>query len=269
MDTLRYARAADGAQLQYETLGAGEPVVFLHGSLTGRDAFSRQRQALAARFRLFLRDLRGHNGSEVRVPPDYALDTTEVADLEAVLDAEGIDRAHIVAHSTGGAIAFAFARRRPERVGRLVLLEPTLLALLPEALRAEDRSARKQVIAQAEAGDPLGAAYAFYTRALGPDWETRVRPETIKQMEAAAPMLAAHCRALLALVVTPADVRALAPRALFIHGRRSSPVHAAIFARIAELCPAAHRLAIEDAGHAMQLSRPAAVNEAILSFVGS
>jgi pimeloyl-ACP methyl ester carboxylesterase len=266
--TLRHARAEDGAILQYEVLGAGEPVIFLHGSLTGRDAFTRQ-APLAASFRLILRDLRGHNGSEARLPVDYNFETTELTDLEAVLDAEGIERADLVAHSTGGAIAVAFARRHPERVRRLVLLEPTLLTLLPDSLRAEDRAARAAVIAQAEVGDPRGAARAFYDRALGAGWEARARPEMLAQMEAAAPVLAAHCRALLALDVTHEDVRRLAPSTLWVHGRRSSPVHAAISAHIGEIYPEAHRLAIEDAGHAMHLTRPQIVNEAILQFLNS
>ncbi|MGI8550711.1 MAG: alpha/beta fold hydrolase, partial [Dehalococcoidia bacterium] len=61
MAELRQVRATDGTVLPYETLGGGEPVVFLHGSLNGRDSFDRQREALSAGYRLILRDLRGHN----------------------------------------------------------------------------------------------------------------------------------------------------------------------------------------------------------------
>ncbi|MGI8550027.1 MAG: alpha/beta fold hydrolase, partial [Dehalococcoidia bacterium] len=209
-----------------------------------------------------------HNGSEPTIPSGYAVDTTELSDMEAVLDAEGIERAGIVAHSTGGAIAFNFGLHRPERVKRLILLEPTLLTLLPEALRQQDRAARELVIAQAEAGDPLGAASAFYTRALGQGWETRASVAMLEQVRAAAPMIAAHNRALLSLKITPDEVRQLSPPALFVHGRRSTPVHAAIFARIVELRPETQRLVVEDAGHAMHVSRPAPVNAAILDFLG-
>ena len=127
----RFARARDGTVLKYEVAGAGEPIVFLHGGFVSRSAFARQRDALADKFRIILRDLRGHGGSTCTIPADYAIDTTEVTDLLAVLDVEGIERAHIVGHSTGGAIAFCFALAHPERTGRLVLLEPSLVSLLP------------------------------------------------------------------------------------------------------------------------------------------
>lgn len=266
MSELSVAWTRDGTRLQYELIGAGEPVVFLHGSLNGRDAFNRQ-LPLAEHFQLLLRDLRGHNGSEPRIPPDYGIATTEVDDLLAVLDAEGIERAHLAGHSTGGAIAVAAAQRHPERVASLVLMEPTLLALLPEPLRAEDRRQRQQVIAVAEQGSALAAADAFYSRALGRGWRARAQPSMLAQVEAAVPMLAAHNRALLDFHVTPEDIHSLCRPALFLHGCRSSPVHAAIFARLGELRPDLPRLAIEDAGHAMHRSRPQPVNAALLAFL--
>src|SRR5712692_8361112 len=107
---LKYTPATDGTVLQYEVDGTGEPVVCLHGGLDGRNSFRRQRETLSGGFRFVLRDLRGHNGSEWRQPDDYGIETTEVDDIVRVLDAEGIERAHLLGHSSGGAIAFAFAR---------------------------------------------------------------------------------------------------------------------------------------------------------------
>lgn len=259
---LRIAHAEDGAPLPYEVIGAGEPVVFLHGGFAGRDTFARQRP-LAGHFRLLLRDLRGHNGAAAQLPPDYSFETTEIGDLLRLLDGEQIERAHLAGHSSGGAIAFAFARRHPERVGRLVLLEPTLFSLLPPGLLVQERAFYEGLIAQAVRGEAIAATHAVVAHIAGEGWEARARPEAIVQVEAAAPMLAAHLRALLDLQVTPDDVRSLAAPALVVHGRRSLPFYAAIYERLRELRPDWRCLAL-DAGHTVHLQRAAEVNAAIL-----
>ena len=268
-DGTRYARAKDGALLQYETHGAGEPVVFLPGSFVGRDTFSQQRKELAGNFRQVLRDLRGHNGSEARVPPDYALDMTELDDLICVLDAEGIDRTHLVGHSTGGAIAFAFARRYPERVRRMVLLEPSLFNLPRGERQTQNRAELERIQALAEQGEAVAATRAVFTYILGPRWAVNAPPSLISQMEAAAPMAGPHLRALLAWQVTPEDVCTLAPPTLYIQGGRSLAYYVAIFERIGEVHPEAARLLVEDAGHAVYVQRPAKINAAIRDFLGS
>lgn len=66
-------------------------------------------------------DLRGHGRSTHDAP--WHVDQ-HVTDLLAVLDAEDIPRTDIVGHSYGGMIAVHLARAAPERVRRLVLLDP-------------------------------------------------------------------------------------------------------------------------------------------------
>ena len=51
---------------------------------------------------------------------------TQVADLVETLDASGADRVDVVGHSWGGRLALELAARRPERVARLVLLDPVV-----------------------------------------------------------------------------------------------------------------------------------------------
>ncbi|MHB8576038.1 MAG: alpha/beta fold hydrolase [Dehalococcoidia bacterium] len=264
---LRFVAAADGTRLQYDTAGVGEPIIFLHGGLDSRDSFRRQRLEFAARHRLVLRDLRGHNGSEWRQPADYGIETTEVDDLLRVLDAESIDRAHLVGHSSGGAIVFAFARRYPERVPRVVLIEPTLFRLLPEAAFAEQSAFYGGLAERAEAGDRIGAAHAVVANVAGGQWEARARPEAIALVDSAAAAIAPHLRALLALEVSSADALDLAAPALYIFGGRSAPFYRTLFDRISEANPKARRLFIDTAGHAAHLQRPEIVNPAVLEFL--
>ncbi|NKZ05931.1 alpha/beta fold hydrolase [Actinomadura latina] len=100
---------------------AGEPIVLLHG-VTGHGA----RWRLTAESHLGGRsvlapDLRGH-GRSPHEPP-WTVER-HVADVLALLDAEGIERADLVGHSYGGMIALHLARTAPRRVRRLLLLDP-------------------------------------------------------------------------------------------------------------------------------------------------
>jgi len=98
----------------------GRPVLALHG-VTGH---ARRWDALSAALpgvRLLAVDLRGH-GRSPWVPP-WNLEQ-HVADALAVLDRFGLERAAVMGHSFGGAIAVHLARTAPERVERLVLLDP-------------------------------------------------------------------------------------------------------------------------------------------------
>ena len=65
-------------------------------------------------------DLRGHGLSELGAPPKLPDD--HAADLSAILDIAGVERAVVCGVSIGGVIAQAFYRRRPEAVERLVLV---------------------------------------------------------------------------------------------------------------------------------------------------
>jgi lipase len=108
--------------LHLHSFGHGTPVLALHG-VTGHGARWRVlADALPGR-RFVGVDLRGHGRSPWTPPWGFE---QHVADLLAVLDAEGLDRVPVVGHSFGGAIAVHLARTAPERVERLVLLDPAM-----------------------------------------------------------------------------------------------------------------------------------------------
>ncbi len=68
-------------------------------------------------------DLRGHGQSDPPRNGDYSLEGC-ADDIQAVMDALGVDRAVLVAHSMGAGVAIAFAATRPERVSGLLLADP-------------------------------------------------------------------------------------------------------------------------------------------------
>lgn len=148
---------ADGAVLRFETTGDGPPVALLHGTMAGRSTFAKLRSHLSNTHQLVLPVGRGHEGTPALFPDDYGLDSTEVSDLEAVLDELELAEVDLVGHSTGGAIGLAFALKFPDRTRRLVMIEPTVLSLLPAEVAAEVRSAAETTVAYAKQGNHRAA----------------------------------------------------------------------------------------------------------------
>jgi pimeloyl-ACP methyl ester carboxylesterase len=102
---------------------AGAPVVLLHGFPDTTEMWRPQIAALVgAGYRAIAPDLRGRGRSEK--PPrveDYALSLI-TQDVAALLDALGVERAHVVGHDWGAAVAWRFAATLPQRVDHLVAI---------------------------------------------------------------------------------------------------------------------------------------------------
>ncbi|MDQ2960368.1 MAG: alpha/beta fold hydrolase [Candidatus Dormibacteraeota bacterium] len=103
--------------IYYDTAGAGDAVVFLHGVTLDRRMWSDQVAALASRYRCISVDRRGHGRSQA-LTPGY----DPIGDLEAVLAHAGVTRCSLVGHSLGGWDAIRLAHRLPDVVGSLVLV---------------------------------------------------------------------------------------------------------------------------------------------------
>ena len=107
------------------TAGAGEPVVLVHGLGATKGSFLPTVAALAGSFRVIALDLPGFGDSvkPLTAPYDAPFFARSVIDL---LDALALPRAHIIGNSLGGRIALELGLRHAERIGRLVLLAPSL-----------------------------------------------------------------------------------------------------------------------------------------------
>jgi pimeloyl-ACP methyl ester carboxylesterase len=106
-------------RLYYESHGEGEPLVLIPGFGTGLWIWYRQLPAFARSFRTIVFDPRGVSRSEQR---DEPVTIRLIADdVAALLDALGIERAHILGASFGGFVAQEFALAHPEKVRSLIL----------------------------------------------------------------------------------------------------------------------------------------------------
>ena len=114
-------RAGDGTRIFYDTFGKrdGEPLILIMGLAVDRWGWTRQRSTLAGRFRCISIDNRGAGLSDKPTGPYNVF--TMASDVIAVMDAEGIESAHIMGYSLGGVLAQVLGVRHPERVRSLVL----------------------------------------------------------------------------------------------------------------------------------------------------
>ncbi len=106
--------------------GSGPPVLMLHGGGPGASGvpnFVRNIPSLSAHFRLIIPDLPGYGRSTKGLDRKDPFGDLAGAIL-GLLDALGIEQAHAVGNSLGGACGLRMALDRPARVGRLVLLGP-------------------------------------------------------------------------------------------------------------------------------------------------
>ena len=160
----------NGTDLEYVVQGTGEPVVLIHGALIA-DAYAPlcAEPALAAGFQLVRYHRRGYAGS-ARAAAPFGI-AQQAADCLALLRYLGIERAHVVGHSSAGTIALQLALDAPEAVHSLVLLEAALLdvpsgALIPDAVGPS--------IERYQAGDTEGATDGFVRWACGPGYRTHL-----------------------------------------------------------------------------------------------
>jgi len=110
-------------RINYEELGEGAPIVFIHGFTGDKWAWIFQLPAFASRYRVILPDLRCHGRS------DSSLSECRVADLAAdiscVLEAANAERVAVCGLSLGGMVAQELALNRPEQVAALILADTT------------------------------------------------------------------------------------------------------------------------------------------------
>ena len=115
------ARTDDAVNLHYEEAGSGTPIVFVHEFGGSYRSWEPQMRYFSRRYRAIAFAARGYPPSDV--PPDMeAYSQLRAAqDIAAVMDAVGIDRAHIVGLSMGGFATLHFGLESPERALSLVV----------------------------------------------------------------------------------------------------------------------------------------------------
>jgi 3-oxoadipate enol-lactonase len=239
----------------------GRPLVLLNSLGTDHGMWDDQAGPLAERYRLVRYDQRGHGQSPVPRGPYSIADLG--ADLIALLDRLGIERASLCGLSLGGMTAMWVASEVPERLDRLVLCCTS--ALLGPASDWQQR-------ARTVRGLGVGAiADAVLTRWFTPAF-LEARPPAVDRLDAMlraqpAEGYAGCCEAIRDMDLTDRLARITAPT-LVIAGAQdpaTPPLHGQA---IASSVPDGRLEVVPDAAHLASVEQPAAITERILAHVG-
>src|ERR1700680_1150848 len=145
---------ASSLDLDIEFLGAGPPVLLVHGSVLGRRAWHRQRE-LAEHWALGLPNRPGFGASPPLPRGDFEAEAPLIAGLLK-------DGAHLVGHSYGAVIALYAAALRPDAVRSLTVSEPGCLRVAAGESRVDAQIAHGELLYRsAPTLDPLEFLRAF------------------------------------------------------------------------------------------------------------
>jgi len=153
----RYADV-NGVNLYYETFGAGQPLIVLHGGLGSGQMFGPNLALLAEGHQVIAVDLQGHGRTaDIERPLSTEL---MAGDIAALIEHLKLERPDLVGVSLGGGVALITALRHPELVGKLVLVSTPIRrsAFYPEILAQQ-----ALVTAAAAEGMKQTPMYQLYT----------------------------------------------------------------------------------------------------------
>ena len=261
---IQYAKAEDGSNIAYWTLGEGSPLVYMAGGPWHHIELwdvpeCRQWYERLARDHMLIRyDVRG-TGSSDRDVEDYSLDA-QVSDLEAVVDRLGLTRFDLIAATDAGPVAISYTAQHPKKVVHLALWcswartadlsSPRLQALV--SLISQDWELMTDTCAQ--------MAFGWSEGELGRQAAERLR-EAVTQ-EAAAAAMAAEAR----FDVTASLSKLRAPT-LVLHRIDVSWFPGGIAQSLAAAIPDARLILLEGESTAPYLGDSEAVATTLLEFL--
>ena len=257
----------NGIELEYERRGPGDPVLLIHGAfipdgmrpLGGQDALES--------FELICYHRRGFAGSSRPLGPTTIAD--HAADAVGLLDQLGIDRAHVVGHSSGAAIALEMAATEPARVSSLALLEPPYLAGAAGDAFIEGMA---PIVARHEGGDTVGAVADFFGLIADPHWRDTIErtiPGGAAQAEKnAATSFEIELPAVADWTFGPQRAGAVTCPVLSILGTATAPLFVESRQLLHEWFAHCVDADIPGATHLLQMEAPAAVAAALAPFLG-
>jgi pimeloyl-ACP methyl ester carboxylesterase len=234
-----------GLKTWHEVSGEGDPLVLLHGGFFGASSWAGQAPALAAGYRVYIPERRGHGHTpDVAGPLSYsAMADDTVAYLDQVIGRP----AHLIGWSDGAVVALLVAQRRPDLAARVVLIGQYFNSAgrvaggLLDDILGSDPEVVGFLRQEHDRVSPDGPAHfpAFYEKMIS---MYRAEPE----LELAG----------LAAVDVPA---------LVLQGDRDE-VTVAHSAAVAAVLPQG-RLAVLPGSHLLPIESPGLVNELLLSFL--
>jgi pimeloyl-ACP methyl ester carboxylesterase len=253
-----------GTRLFYQVKGTGQAVVLIHGGQLDCRMWDDQFTALSGHFRVIRYDVRGYGGS---FRPDRPYSDAE--DLAGLLDYLEVDTVHLVGLSLGGRIAIDFAVAHPARVRSLTLAGPGLSGYEPPGGAESDLRMWDIVKAARDEGPDQATALWLKDPFMAPAMEQARLVPGLRRMAREN----AHC-----WLENPVLQRSPKPLAatrlgqikvstLLVVGDRDVPQIKATIDMLERGIGGSKKVVIRGAGHMVNMEKPDAFNEAVLSFL--
>jgi len=267
-EVLKMKRApVPGGEVEYVIRGQGEPVLFIHGAHIAESFLPLMDEASLADYRLIRYHRRGYAGSTAAVGPPADYIKRAAADARALLKHVGLERAHIVGHSSGALIALQLALDAPGAVESLALLEPALVRVPSGQAHGEDLA---PAIERYHGGDPVGAVDRFMIEVAGPRWRSataRMIPGGPEQAEQdAATFFELELPAVGAWEFDADKAAAFSRPVLFILGSESIPMLKEGRDLVHTWFARTENLDVPGVNHALQMQDPQSVAAGLADF---
>ena len=269
----------EGVELEYEVRGSGEWVVLIHAGVFA-DWFKPllEETALTEHYCALSYHRVGYAGSS-RLPGPVSV-AQQASHCRSLMRRLGIERAHVVGHSSGGNIALQLALDFPDAVRSLSLLEPALLSAPggPQAGAAVIGSATDlgAVMQLYAAGDKAGALGAFMRGVSGPDYhvilEQSLPGGAFEQAVADADtFFGQELPAVRQWLFTREDASRVTQPVLAVIGAKSTEV-SSVFGKRQELLlawlPNVEAFVLPDATHLLHAQNPGGMAQGLAAFFG-
>jgi 3-oxoadipate enol-lactonase len=254
--------AAD-VRIAWERLGDGPPLLLVHGLGYARWGWEPVAGPLAEDFSVLLFDNRGIGESDA--PPGPYTAGELARDALGVLDAAGVERAHVLGTSLGGMVAQELALAASERVGKLVLVCTTPGG--PTAAPIPQRTV--QLLAEGPKLPPEVALRRYVENALGPGADDAI-VDTIMahRLATAQPLPAWQAQAAAGMTFDAADrIGAIDAPTLVLHGTDDVVVDPANAPLLAALIPGARLELFPGTGHLFFWEQPERFVQVVKEFL--
>lgn len=267
---------ANRQNLAYLDQGGGNPIVFVHGSISDYRAWSGQIEPFSKKYRVIAYSRRYAYPNKKK--GDYTDDTISdnAADLAAMINKLGIAPAYLVGHSYGAYTSLFCALHNQKLVRALVLAEPPVLPLLTEnpqnssvsesfsSLSKKLESVRKEL----KNGNADTALELFVNEVVGKENALEQLPSAVRAM------IADNTNALREVVdvrayshIATKEVRSLDIPTLLVVGQLSPKFFHGVVDILSKNLPNNQVITMTGASHLLQLEKPTEFNSRVLEFL--
>lgn len=256
-----------GSAVNYHDLGAGPPVLLVHGSGPGVTAWANWRlnmPELAKDFRVIAPDMFGfgYSDSKGRIEDKQVW----VDQLAGFLDALEVDKVSMVGNSFGGGVTLAFMIAHPDRVERAVLMGPAGLNFPLTPALQEVWGYQPSREAMAEMLKYLAWDHSRLTDDLIQSrYEASIRPGAHEPYQATFGGQDRQ-RNIAMLASREEDIAKLSHETLILHGMADQVIPVDASVRLATVLPRSDLHLFAECGHWVQIERMASFNRMVADF---